>query len=81
MNDSLTLPTQFPDEGIEGRSSCSRSPSPASLGTIALALHPATSWSIHQGKRSTRFRRIWGATDRCQRSPRRENQGQETSEA
>lgn len=42
------------------------------------ALHPATSWSIHQGKRSTRCRRIWGAMDRCQRSPL---QGQETSEA
>ena len=38
MNDSLTLPTQFPDDGIEGRSSCSRSLSPASLGTMALAL-------------------------------------------
>lgn len=38
MNDSLTLPTQFPDEEIEGRSSCTSSPSPASLGTAALTL-------------------------------------------
>lgn len=38
MNDSLILPTQFPDEEVEGRSSCTSSPSPASLGTAALTL-------------------------------------------
>lgn len=38
MNDSLILPTQFPDEEVEGRSSCTSSPSPASLGTTALTL-------------------------------------------
>lgn len=38
MNYSLTLPTQFPDEEIEGRSSCTRSPSSASLGTGDLTL-------------------------------------------